>query len=206
MTDRIWAIVPAKNRFEAKSRLASVLTSQERTNLATNLLLHTLQVLQVLCHKNSLAGIIMVSSDQFLLNLAAQHKAIPILEPVPSSLNSALDHAANIAISKLGATQILVLFADLPFLTADDLAILVARPNSIAPDRYEQGTNALLLEASLAHHYGFGSGSFSFFCERFKAIHICQQPTLAFDLDYPQDWQALPVELKAKLLKTIHNH
>jgi 2-phospho-L-lactate guanylyltransferase (CobY/MobA/RfbA family) len=60
-----------------------------------------------------------------------------------------------------------------------------------APDRHRDGTNALLVCPAGLIEYEFGQGSFQRHCDRaIKAgarLEICEFPSLALDLDRPED-------------------
>ena len=61
----------------------------------------------------------------------------------------------------------------------------------IAPDRREEGTNALLISPSGLIEYEFGPGSFAHHCERAiragARLEVVNLPSLALDLDLPED-------------------
>ena len=61
----------------------------------------------------------------------------------------------------------------------------------VAPDRRYQGTNALLICPVGLIEYDFGPGSFQRHCERARQrgarLEICELPSLALDVDLPED-------------------
>ncbi|HZD57735.1 MAG TPA: hypothetical protein VE136_13465, partial [Anaerolineales bacterium] len=61
----------------------------------------------------------------------------------------------------------------------------------LAPDRRQQGTNALLVCPAGLIEYDFGPGSFARHCERARAagarLEILELPSLELDMDLPED-------------------
>ncbi|MEW6240893.1 MAG: NTP transferase domain-containing protein, partial [Chloroflexota bacterium] len=91
---------------------------------------------------------------------------------------------------------VLVLPADLPLLTREDIQSLLEHATNppvvvIAPDRHQKGTNALLISPSGLIEYDFGENSFKRHCERAKKagarLEIVNLPSLGLDLDLPAD-------------------
>ncbi len=70
----LWAIVPVKPLRRGKSRLASVLTQDERTDLNQRLLVHTVDTLRSL---PEIEHVLVVSRDPAALALARNHGAEP---------------------------------------------------------------------------------------------------------------------------------
>ena len=91
---------------------------------------------------------------------------------------------------------VLVLPADLPLMTREDILALVERATEppvvvIAPDRREEGTNALLICPAGLMEYDFGPGSYQRHCERARQagarLEVVTLPSLGLDLDLPED-------------------
>jgi 2-phospho-L-lactate guanylyltransferase len=91
---------------------------------------------------------------------------------------------------------VLVLPADLPLITREDIIALLDRAVRppvvvIAPDRHGKGTNALLMCPPGIIEFDFGENSFQRHCERAKAagarLEVVDLPTLGLDLDLPED-------------------
>lgn len=188
----LWAIVPVKPLRRGKSRLSGTLTEDERAQLNEKLLAHTLSTLADL---KELEQVLVVSRDPHALTIARRHGARTVREDGQPHLNTALARATVVA--KLHATRgVLILPADLPLLSRDDILTLVERAISppvvvIAPDRHEQGTNALLMSPAGLITYDFGEGSFHRHCERAKKagarLEIVKLHSLGLDLDMPED-------------------
>jgi len=190
----LWAIVPVKPLRRGKSRLAGTLTEDERTELNRALLQHTLETLSELKEVNE---VLVVSRDPNALTIAREHGARTVQEDGQPHLNTALKRATVIA--QVYATRgVLVLPADLPLVTRDDVQALLDRAVKppvvvIAPDRHERGTNALLIAPAGLIEYDFGENSFQRHCERAKKagarLEIVNLPSLGLDLDVPEDFE-----------------
>jgi 2-phospho-L-lactate guanylyltransferase len=175
-----------------KSRLAGILTEEERTQLNQDLLEKTLKTLSEL---KELDQVLVVSRDTHALTIARNYGARTVQEDGQPHLNTALARATVVA--QLHATRgILVLPADLPLLTPEDVLVLIDRAIQapvvvIAPDRHRKGTNALLMVPPGLIEYDFGDGSFERHCERARQagarLEIVELPSLALDLDLPED-------------------
>jgi len=188
----LWAIVPVKPLRRGKSRLAGTLTEDERAELNRLLLEHTLKTLTEL---KEIEQVLVVSRDPSALAIAREHGARTVQEDGSPQLNTALKRATVVA-QVYASGGILILPADLPLLTREDVIALVERAVDppvvvIAPDRHEKGTNALLISPSGLIEYDFGENSFKRHCERAKKagarLEIVDLPSLGLDLDLPED-------------------
>ncbi|MBI5954267.1 MAG: 2-phospho-L-lactate guanylyltransferase [Chloroflexi bacterium] len=192
----LWAIVPVKPLRRGKSRLAGTLTEDERTALNQNLLERTIKVLSEL---KELDQILVVSRDPQALTIARNQGAKTVQEDGQPHLNTALKRATVMA--QVHSTRgVLVLPADLPLLTPEDVRTLIDRAVKppvvvIAPDRHGKGTNALLMVPAGQIEYDFGEGSFHRHCERVKEsgarLEIVELPSLSLDLDLPEDLEMI---------------
>lgn len=188
----LWAIVPVKPLRRGKSRLAGILTEDERTVLNQELLERTLKTLSTL---KELDQVLVVSRDPQALTIARNHGAKTVQEDGTPHLNTALARATVVA--KVHAIQgVLILPADLPLLTSEDVLTLIDRAGIppvvvIAPDRHGKGTNALLMVPAGQIEYEFGEGSFQRHCDRAiksgARLEIVELPSLGLDLDLPED-------------------
>jgi 2-phospho-L-lactate guanylyltransferase len=198
----IWAIVPVKPLRSGKSRLAGALDAEERVELNRVLFEQTLKTLVGL---KEVEEILVVSRDSSVLATARAMGARTVQEDGAPSLNTALSRATVVA-QVYASRGVLVLPADLPLLTAPDVAALLDRAIDppvvvIAPDRHRRGTNALILAPANLIEYDFGGNSFVRHCERATAagarLEIVELPTLGLDLDVPED-----LELVRRLQET----
>jgi 2-phospho-L-lactate guanylyltransferase len=192
----IWAIIPVKPFREAKSRLSTALTLDERAALSRKFLANTLTVLKDV---REVTRALVISRDTAALHLAREHGAFTVTESGAPELNSAISRATDVIVRLGGAKGVLVLPSDLPFITADDVRTLIARSRSeepcicIAPDRHGDGTNALLTLPPKAIPYSFGHGSFERHVDLARQLNVrvevCQLQSLALDVDVPDDFE-----------------
>lgn len=190
----LWAIVPVKPLRWGKSRLAEVLTQDERTDLNRRLLAHTLDTLAAI---PEIEQVLVVSRDQSALALAREYGARTVQEVGAPQLNLALTRATIVA-QTFASHGVLILPADLPLITPEDVNAMLERAKDppvvvVAPDRRREGTNALLVCPAGLIEYEFGPGSFKRHCERAQRagarLEICELPSLALDMDLPEDLQ-----------------
>jgi 2-phospho-L-lactate guanylyltransferase len=192
-----WAIVPVKPLQLGKSRLAEVLTPEERADLNRRMLAHTLDTLS---NVSEIEAVLVVSRDQAALSLARDWGARTMQETGVPHLNLSLSRATLLA-RKFTTRGVLILPADLPLITPDDVRCMLDHAKSppvivVAPDRRRQGTNALLVCPSdlidgKQNHYEFGRNSFRRHCQLAYRLgvqlEICDLPSLALDMDQPED-------------------
>lgn len=201
----LWAIVPVKPLRRGKSRLAGTLSEDERTALNRTLLQNTLQTFSDL---KEVEEVLVISRDPHALTIARNYGARTVREDGQPGLNTALQRATVVA--QIYATGgVLVLPADLPLITREDVLTLVERACDppvvvIAPDRHEKGTNALLISPTGLIEYDFGENSFQRHCQRAREagarLEIVDLPTLGLDLDLPED---LELVRKLELSKIV---
>ncbi len=216
-----WAVVPVKQLGQAKSRLRGRLNQAERAALMVNLLRHTLQVLGKIVSSGSLAGVIVLSEDKQLLALAESLGVRTVSESGlnlapeqerPENLNAVLTALVQylaLHAPDLGGKALLILPADLPLLTEQDLAGLLSLSAAtgavLVPDHARQGTNSLWLplKTALEFPFNFGDNSFALHQEILRrhrvSFEIYEQPGLLYDLDYPTDFERLPPGLQKSL-------
>lgn len=188
----LWAIVPVKPLRRGKSRLAGALSEDERTELNRTLLQHTLMTLSEL---KELEQVLVISRDPQALTIARNYGARTVREDSHAALNTALKRATVVA--QVYATRgVLVLPADLPLISTEDIRALIERAVDppvvvISPDRHGKGTNALLISPSGLIEYDFGENSFQRHCDLVKKsgarLEIVDLPSLGLDLDVPED-------------------
>jgi 2-phospho-L-lactate guanylyltransferase len=188
----LWAIVPVKPLKRGKSRLAGALSETERLELNRVLLERTLRTLIEL---KEVEEVLVVSRDSSVLAIARELGARTVQEDGAPTLNTALKRATVVA-QVYASRGVLVIPADLPLLTREDILTLLERATNppvivIAPDRHQKGTNALLLSPADIIEYDFGQDSFKRHCERARRagarLEIVDLPSLGLDLDLPED-------------------
>ena len=187
---KLWLLVPVKPFQQGKSRLTEVLAVNERVALNQAMLAHVLASAQA---AEVLAGILVVSRDQAAL-AQAEAAGVIIVREQGQDLNGALSQAAQVAIAQ-GAEAVLVLPADLPLLTADDIRQLYllgqAQTGIVITRSPDGGTNALLVRPPGAIEFAFGPASFARHTQLAQSAGVLVQtytsPTLALDVDWPED-------------------
>src|SRR5574338_274499 len=113
----LWAIVPVKPLRRGKSRLAGVLTEEQRTLLNYTMLAKTLKALSGVPEVDQ---VLVISRDSGALALARDFKAKTIQEDGSSDLNTALRRATILA-QMYTAQQVLIIPDDLPLIDSDSI-------------------------------------------------------------------------------------
>ncbi|MGC8877687.1 MAG: 2-phospho-L-lactate guanylyltransferase [Anaerolineae bacterium] len=202
-SDTIACIIPCKPYHQAKTRLADCLSVEQRIRLSRWLLRRTLRLV-----RRHLTCIVVISRDPHVLKDAQRYGGLPI-EEESDDLNAALIQASQFVLTR-GIGGILILPTDLPFLSDEDVRTLLhtavgAPAVVIAPCQHGIGTNALLMRPPLLIPFRFGAASFARHVASAQAMGIqpviVRTPTLAFDLDTPEDWDMLRVPLS--IIKSI---
>ncbi|HEY0127541.1 MAG TPA: 2-phospho-L-lactate guanylyltransferase [Rubrobacteraceae bacterium] len=192
---KVFAIVPVKDLEVTKSRLSPFLTPKEREMLTLTMLDH---VLATLGEVDVVEQIGVVSPSPRALFVAEEAKATALLQE-SRGLNKALEEGRNWAISE-GASSLLVLPADLPYLSVFDVRMLTTisrdeRVAVISPDEVDEGTNALLMRPGDAMPFAFGPGSYEIHQRTAKEhgleVEIYKQASVSHDVDTLEDLQAL---------------
>jgi 2-phospho-L-lactate guanylyltransferase len=183
------AIVPVKSLVRAKSRLAGALDPQERVTVTLGMLWH---VLETIAQSGMVDMVGVISPDPDLPTLP--HGAIHIEQPEPG-LNWGLEQGREWAIAQ-GAEAVLVVFADLPLLSATEIAEILSlgRDNGtvvLAPDRHGTGTNVMLAHPPSLARLAFGRNSFNKHLtlheEAGALIKTYSSTGTALDVDTPDD-------------------
>jgi len=200
----IWAIVPVKPLRRGKSRLAGMLTEDQRTHLNRYLLEHTLTTLNEV---SEIEHTLVVSRDPAALALTRDMGGRTVLEDGAPQFNTAIQRATIVAKAH-GAHAVLILPADIPLITPSDVRRLLKRGKKppvvvIAPDRRLDGTNGLFVNPAGLIEYGYGPGSFQRHSERATEagakLEVVNSKRLALDLDLPEDLELLGGLEKLKL-------
>lgn len=188
----LWAIIPVKPLNRAKSRLAEVLTPDQRYRFAETMFRH---VLSVVVKTPQVAGTLVISRDTKALAIAREMGARSVQEGSPSDLNPALIRATEV-VRVWGASGVLILPADLPFIAAEDVTAMaqlgIDSPSIvIATDGAADGTNAMLVRPPGLIDYQYGLGSYQKHLAAANRlgvpIHHYQSSRLLLDIDVPED-------------------
>jgi len=196
----LWAIVPVKPLRRGKSRLSGVLSLEARTALNHYLLSNTLETLASV---PEIEYSLVVSRDPAALTIAREYRARTVQEQGSPQLNIALTRATIVALSH-SVQGVIIVPADLPLITAEDIREVVKRGVEppvvvITPDRHHQGTNALLISPPGLIKYEYGPGSFQRHCLQAEKVgarlEICERRSVALDIDLPEDLELAGYEL-----------
>ncbi len=189
----LWLLIPVKPFDEGKSRLATSLSVEQRADLTRRILLRTLTIADATARFKQ---IVVISRDP-AVHEAARCAHVFALAEESNGLNRALEQARAMAVAG-GASAILVLPSDLPFVTYGDLDVLIGAAHAgnkvvIAPS-CDGGTNALLLTPPTVIDFAFGHDSFRLHTQQARgqnvSYRVFRSPTLAYDIDWPADLHA----------------
>ncbi|MHB8932801.1 MAG: 2-phospho-L-lactate guanylyltransferase, partial [Bellilinea sp.] len=143
--------------------------------------------------------ILVVSRDSSVLALAREYGARTVQEDGQPDLTLALRRAVVVA-KMYNAESLLILPADLPLLSERDIEkmLLLAKEPPfmvIAPDRHNDGTNAIYLNPPDIIDCKIGAGSYAYNMQQAKKknvpVEICQLTSLGLDIDLPEDLDLL---------------
>ena len=207
------AILAVKSFQTAKQRLEDELTPGPRRALAEAMLA---DVLVALRQAGSVAEILVVTGDHGAQRIASHHGA-SVLDERERGHNAAAASGIRAALEQRalerGVERTLLVPGDCPLVDSPELDQLIARPREprsalIVPDRHGTGTNALLLTPPDSLRPAFGPGS----CERHvraaeragTAAEVVEVPSLALDVDTPDDLEVLQATLATLDGKAAH--
>ena len=176
-------LVPVKRLDGAKSRLADSLDPSERADLVRELLAHVLTVVK----EADIGPVTVVSAEPLELD------GIPRFDDRGLPWNDALAEAMTEVVADEPVAVIVA--ADLPFVTRDDVrALVTATPEcGIAIARaLDGGTNAVAMRPPGKVPTHFGEPGSAEVHERAAWLagadaHVLECPGLAFDIDTPED-------------------
>jgi 2-phospho-L-lactate/phosphoenolpyruvate guanylyltransferase len=187
-------LVPVKNLVDAKQRLSSILSPQERFALARAM---CEDVLQALSRWHSRPPVAVVTSDSFARDLAARFNFEVVADD-----NSGETSAVNMATAlcrERGEESTLVVPADIPLIDVAELQQIVdsAPPGGtvLVPDAAGRGTNAAWRSPGDLFPLHFGNDSFLPHLAAAKATGlpcaVLELPGIALDVDRPEDLREL---------------
>lgn len=184
-----WAIVPVKPLHRGKSRLATVLSVEERMALTLEMFNHVVSVLQKV---EGIDEILVVTRDDEIVTAATARGTRVFSEEDPIQLNSALAASAEYAWQS-GVETIIVIPSDLGLLESADVETMLAQDARIAicPDNKFDGTNALVLRKLPRFVFRYGEQSFMKHLEESslngQTAQVVYADSIEFDLDTPAD-------------------
>ena len=196
----VFIIIPVKRLDNAKSRLSSLLTDDERKQFCLKMLEDVLETVKSTKHPHET---VVVSNDPTVSKVAKNFDAAYLKER-KTGLNKSVSEAVDWCVER-GAASVLVLPADIPLVTPNDLdrILMLGEKASvvISPSSSGKGTNALLLTPPNVSPTFYGPHSFQRHTKEAKKLKIsCRRyrsPELALDIDTIEDLTYF-VSLKAK--------
>lgn len=198
----LWGIVPVKGLQASKSRLAGVLTPDERSILTLGLLS---RVLRLLNDVPEVERVLVVAPRETLAKVSLEGKCVG-LEDVAGTLNGAVALALE-ECRRQGAAA-LILPSDLPYLERRDVARVIqlwqrGHKVVVCPSCH-RGTNGLLIDRDVKIRPAFGRESYRKHLQQAEAAGarpaIFVTRALSFDLDTPEQWNSLPQQFRHWLL------
>jgi 2-phospho-L-lactate guanylyltransferase len=193
------AILPIKTLDDAKTRLAEELDPRPRRALVEAMFS---DVLVALRRATLVDEVLVVSRDHNAQRIAGGYGAM-VSDDEDTGHNDAAGRGIDRAVA-LGADRVLLVPGDTPLLDPAEIDGLLGRPLQppcvlIVPDRHGTGTNALLLAPPNAMKPSFGPGSHDRHHLHATAAGITAEtvevPSLALDLDTPEDLRAVEATL-----------
>lgn len=196
-------LVPVKSFAQAKRRLTAVLGDAERRTLVRSMAETVLRAAFPL-------PVAVVCDDPEVARWARGHGALVLWEP-GRGLNGAVQSGVA-QLAAMAVQRVVVAHADLPLarglagLLPDDgsrgsaegantAGSIGAAVVTLVPDRREDGTNVIELPTDAGFRFSYGPGSFSRHreeCARLGLeVRVLREPTLAYDVDWPSDLEAL---------------
>ena len=171
------ALVPFKPAGVRKTRLAAALSPEARDALAERMFFHVIGALE--------RADLRCAQHEFGEPEAWRHSWVA---DAGRGLNTELGAARD----AMAAARLLVMHADLPFVSEADIAVLTAQAAggcAVAPDRHGAGTNALALQDFPDFTFGFGAGSLQAHVAagRGRALVVVREG-LGFDVDTAADY------------------
>lgn len=195
MTQSIWGLVPVKRLEKAKQRLAAVLEPQACAEFAR---IMALDVFAAAARARRLAGVAVITADPVVAHIARCKGFRSFDDKVEGGMCLAVETGAK-ALASCGATGVLVLPADVPLATADDIDALLERHGSdpavtIVAAEADGGSNALACSPTDVIAFQYGPNSFQRHLHAARSAGVRPQVVLssglARDIDRPHDLAA----------------
>jgi len=196
----VFVIIPVKRLDNAKSRLSSLLTDDERTQFCLKMLEDVLRTAKSTKYAHET---VVVSTDPMVAKIAKSFEVANLREK-KMGLNKTVSEAVDWCV-ETGAASVLVLPPDIPLVAPRDLdrIFMLGEKASmvISPSRNGKGTNALLLTPPNVSPTFYGPRSFQRHVKEVKKLKISfrrySSPRIALDIDTVEDLTYF-ISLKAK--------
>ncbi len=197
---KVFAIVPVKRFENAKTRLSSILSHDDRISLASIMLDETLQILS---NTTCIQKVIVVSSDDRARKIASSHGCDFLREVKDNGVNSAVGLADNYSMTHHADASIVVP-QDLPLLHHLEISKVCGLAENekkcivICPSQRYDGTNVLLRKPPDVIPTFYDSNSYESHISAARDIRLQTKVYLSrklmLDIDVPEDMQLLERE------------
>ncbi len=186
----VFVIIPVKRLDDAKSRLSSLLTDDERKHFCLKMLEDVLRTVKSTKQPHET---VVVSKDPIMSKIVKNFDA-EYLKERKTGLNKTVSQAVDWCVEK-GAASVLVLPADIPLVVPADLNRIFTLGKKasmvISPSKDEKGTNALLLTPPNVTPTFYGQHSFQRHIKEASKLKISfrryRSPRIALDIDTVED-------------------
>lgn len=182
-------IIPIRSFSTGKSRLSSVLSQQQRSELMKY------------CANSVISATgdiptIVISSDPQVQSFALERGKFCLPDP-GSNLNQIINSLYGAAF-EFGITHLTVAHGDLPL--ARDLTWLKKDLSAvIVPDRHRSGTNVLSIPTGTKFIFSYGIGSLEKHIQQARLsdmeVSLVEDPNLMIDIDLPEDLDQISSKL-----------
>lgn len=188
----VWCLIPVKPLRQAKQRLAVLLRPDERAELAHAM---AFDVFEAAAGARELAGVAVITRDPDVASSARKRGFRVVDEDEGGDLCAAAEAGAE-SLRREGATGVLVMPADLPLASAEDIDALVGRHGpapavSLVRAEHDGGSNAVLCSPVGLIRFQYGPDSFARHCQASIRVGVTPKvavlPSLGRDLDRPCD-------------------
>ncbi len=196
----VFVIIPVKRLDDAKSRLSSLLTDEERKQFCLKMLE---DVLRTVKSTKRVHETVVVSKD-IMVSEIAKNFEVAYLKERKRGLNKTVCEAVDWCVER-GAMSVLVLPVDIPLVTPTDLNRIFALGEKasmvISPSMNGKGTNALLLTPPNVSPTFYGPCSFQRHIKEASKLKISlrryRSTRIALDIDTVEDLTNF-ISIKAK--------
>jgi len=189
----VFTLVPVKKLSETKKRLSSILNAEERRAFALAMLLDVLKAISA----SSVDKTVLIGSDMDVRRVSLDWEAA-FLSDTGEELNQVLQYATDWSVHR-GAEAVLVLPADVPLVTSEDIDQIMSlcsdRTSIAVSPSSRGGTNALMRNPPGVMPTYFGPDSSKRHLHEASKLgiraSIYESASLSLDIDLPRDLKLL---------------
>jgi 2-phospho-L-lactate/phosphoenolpyruvate guanylyltransferase len=187
-----YILIPVKDLSQAKQRLAGMMTPEERTRLAWNMLETTFAAASCVQNADRIAVVTLYPPA---IAHAEKYGMEVLIEADQISESISVDFGSR-EVKRRGASAVLRLPIDLPLITSADIEAILEFDNTgslvvLVPSRDGTGTNAILRRPPDLFPSHFGPGSLAKHLSQAQQAKveckIVEMSRIALDIDDPED-------------------